>query len=89
MCFQRTMAIPEDFSNGIDDDQPRSEPTRSTEKVDLVIIGGKHYFGILESARTENEIIIFHGRTLINNSWTDRSTVSTARTTAWSECLYS
>ncbi|KAL1641858.1 hypothetical protein SLS61_009965 [Didymella pomorum] len=35
----RTMAIPEDFSNGIDDDQPRSEPTRSTEKVDLVIIG--------------------------------------------------
>ena len=83
------MAIPEDFGNGVDADQPRSGSTKLTEKVDLVIMGGEDYLGKLESDRTESGMIACHGRILTNNSWTARSTFGTARTTAWPECLYS
>lgn len=82
------MAISEDFSNGIDTDRSRSEPTKLTEKVDLVIIGGEHQLDILESARTPKRITARHDMLLTGNSWTDRSTISTARTTARFECLY-
>lgn len=35
------MAIPQDFSNGVDGEAPIREP-KPVEEVDLVIIGGKH-----------------------------------------------